>query len=100
MYYKYTTVENKVILCTDDFSYGVSVISTEHLENIMISIGREEAHYNREMYQSALADIEQQYIDDPEGKAAAIQEVANTLKQGLLDKGYVLGKDIEVIIHE
>lgn len=103
---EYKTVEGKVVLLTTTFSWGTTLLSKKDLLNELFSISAEEAKYVSDSYREGVDAIIRKYDEKPEypekeeEKNAEITQLANTLKQELLDKGYVLGKDIEVIIHE
>ena len=103
MYNEFITIESKVLLNTKNFTWGNKILSKQDLKNVLLSIAKEEAEYNSNLYNTEVERI--QNLPDEEvapgkSKEEMIAEYANTLKQELLDKGYVLGKDIEVIIHE
>lgn len=116
MYNEFITVENKVLLNIENFTWGNKMLSKNDISQQLISISKEEAEYNSNLYNTEVERIQNLpdeevnpdviEIDDngneipKKSKDEMIAEYAETLKQGLLDKGYVLGKDIEVIIHE
>ena len=103
MYNEFITVENKVLLNIENFTWGNKMLSKNNISQQLISISKEEAEYNSNLYNTEVERIQNlpdEEVTPGKSKEEMIAEYANTLKQELLDKGYVLGKDIEVIIHE
>lgn len=99
MYNEFKTVENKVLLHVDNFTWGNTVLSKEDLKNLLISTAEEEAKYMSDKYNVEVDRISNEDISE-EQKQSEIATFAEQLKQELLDKGYVLGKDVNVIVHE
>lgn len=99
MYNEYRTVANKVLLHTDNFTWGSVVLSKEDLLKTLVSIASEEAKYISDNYNAEVKTINAESIPE-EQKQSEIAAFADQLRQELLDKGYVFGKDVEVIIHE
>lgn len=99
MYNEYRTVANKVMLHTENFTWGSVILSKDDLKNVLVSIASEEANYISNRYTEEVERINSESIPD-EQKESEIATFAEQLRQELLDKGYVFGKDIEVIIHE
>lgn len=99
MYNEFRTLENKVLLHIDNFTWGSAVLSKNDLKNSLISTVKEEAEYMADRYNVEVNRINNEDISE-EQKQSEIATFAEQLKQELLDKGYVLGKDVNVIIHE
>ena len=103
MYNEFITIEGKVLLNIENFTWGNKILSKQDLKNVLLSIAKEEAEYNSNLYNTEIERIQNlsdEEVTPEKSKEEMITEYANTLKQELLNKGYVLGKDIEVIIHE
>lgn len=109
MYNEYRAPIGKNLLNTRTFSYGSIIIIMADILNELFAIPSAEAAEVSNNYREEESQLRETHKEEFEGltpeEADAlynqlVEELRNTYTQALLDEGYVLGEDIEVVIHE
>ncbi len=98
MYNEFKTTEGKVLLSTMDYSWGDRILSALDIKDYMFSLVKEEATYYSDLYYKELNKLIE--IHDTIDMDMEILKLKASIKKQLIDKGYELGKDVEVIIHK